>query len=122
MAVYTSYYSNRAVPEDAVRIGISVTSPPWVHLDEKIPVLYPEPSTLWGYKNGTVSKERYIEDYYLKLDRNRPQVESALRRLESRYAGKDVVLLCWCGPKNFCHRKLLADYARRNLGMDIREY
>lgn len=122
MALYTSYYFSRELPQDCVKVSISVTKPGGVSVDEEFPFLSPESSVLWGYKDGRVSKERYTERYFAKLDANKEQVRSGLEALEQKYPGRDIVLLCWCKPGDFCHRHLLSDYCKRNFGMDIKEY
>ena len=105
-----------------VRVSISVTSPQGYPLQERLPLFSPESSVLWGYKAGKVSDAQYTEKYVGKLEQNRPSIERSLKALEAKYPGRDIALLCWCGPGQFCHRHILADWCGKNLGIRMEEF
>jgi uncharacterized protein YeaO (DUF488 family) len=60
-----------------------------------------------GYKNGSVSKKEYIVQYLNILKKVDKSIwENILNRDE-------VVLVCFCSSKDFCHRKVLAKVLER---------
>lgn len=36
--------------------------------------------------------------------------------------GEDAILLCWETPGRFCHRRLVAEWLEKSLGVEILEY
>lgn len=122
MSLFTSYYSCRDLPEDVVKVCISRTAPKGFVANEVIPLLSPDSRTLWDYKDGRIDKDEYTRQYVGKLDRNKTFVRQVFDGLERKYPGRDVALLCWEAPGEFCHRRLLADWAARNLGVEIPEW
>lgn len=122
MAVYTSYYGSRELPEDAVRVQISVSKPRGFAVDESILDLSPDSSTLWAYKDRRINDAEYTRRFYAKIDGKEAEILSKLDDIQKRHPGKDVVLLCWEKPGEFCHRRLFADWAKEHLSLDIREF
>ena len=53
---------------------------------------------------------------YLNIGR-----ENILRELERLSGGKDVALICYEAPGDFCHRHLLVEYLNNNHNTNIRE-
>jgi len=35
--------------------------------------------------------------------------------------GENAILLCWEGPKKFCHRQLIAKWFKEKLGIEVTE-
>jgi uncharacterized protein YeaO (DUF488 family) len=63
-----------------------------------------------GYKNGTLTETQYTEQYMKIL--GAVSVE-AWRWLYAQAVNDEVVLLCFCKDRQFCHTHLLIDYACR---------
>ena len=63
----TSYYANfRSFPEGAIRVSISLKTPPGA-ADIHIPELAPDAALLWDYKAGRTNKAGYTLRYTMKL-------------------------------------------------------
>jgi hypothetical protein len=56
----------------------------------------------------------------------RAAYQEILDRLDPRKVyqelGEDAVLLCWEKPGEFCHRRLVAEWLEKHLGVEIPEY
>jgi hypothetical protein len=61
-----------------------------------------------GYKNGTLTEAQYTEQYLKILDA--VSVE-AWRWLYAQAVNGEVVLLCFCRDGQFCHTRLITQYA-----------
>lgn len=74
--------------------------------------LAPSESLLKAYKYGGISEEEYIETYKF-------ETLSKLNAKEIYERVKGQVLLCYCGKGKFCHRHIILDWLREELGDDI---
>ena len=115
MNIYTGYYSNIKSYKGMTCIGISIGTPRWLgEAIVKCPALFPKP---WMLKMG---KEEYTEAYGKILRSLDP--EALFEWLRNNSEGKDIVLLCYEKPGDFCHRTLVAEWLKRELGIVVREY
>ena len=76
---------------------------------------------MYEYKKNP-DKERYIRRYKdecLVIWKD-PQI--LIDGLKYVSKGKDVALMCYEKPGDFCHRHLLADFLNEKLGLDIKEF
>ena len=67
-----------------------------------MPQLAPSVELLMAYKNGKVTPQQYVERY-----RKEQEGSDLLQRMIKRAEGKNVFLLCYEKPGDFCHRHLL---------------
>lgn len=119
MKIYTSYYAKlRTIPDEIVPISIAAKCPEFY-----TGIQYKKLAPKWGFFQQW--KQNHDNDYYIEhfnaevldlLDVN--QVFDELQELSN---GKDVVLLCYEKPSDFCHRHLVADWFSR-AGIDCNEY
>lgn len=106
--IYTSYFAKlRQLPDDIVPISICAKPPSWYKgLEYK--VFAPTYDILMRYKRDG-DKGAYTYNFYdqilSKLDGC--EEESILCAMSQ---GKDVALLCYEKPSDFCHRHLVADW------------
>lgn len=126
MKFYTSRYSNKDLAEADVHcVGVTLYPPRFplrFKLEGNISQFAPRKSYF-----KTTDKELFRKKYMEQMDRLGKEEVSYLL---GRYAedGKDVVLLCYedvtCDDpnKNWCHRQLLAEWLKENLGLDVEEY
>jgi hypothetical protein len=56
----------------------------------------------------------YREEYQKILDKLDPQEVF-------EYLGENAILLCWEPPGKFCHRRLVAEWFERELGVEVPE-
>jgi len=79
--------------------------------------LYRKLNPDYSYMNDLESE--YTPKFEQKL-RNL-SAKSVVKELEELSLGKDVVLLCHEKAGEFCHRRLVADWLNRELGIDVPE-
>lgn len=123
MNIYTSYFGNlKKIPEDIIPISISLYSPKYFNGQSYI-LVAPTKEILTDWKNGKQDDEakgHYIRAYKFQVLRklNAKKVFDELKTLSN---GKDIVLLCYEKPNDFCHRHLLAEYLEKELNIEIKE-
>ena len=109
----TSYFSNRSLsqpldPRDRKLVSIALW-PPRAYRGRLYPLLSPSRVML------NEDEATYREAYQKILDRLAP-------RKVYQELGEDAVLLCWEKPGEFCHRRLVAEWFERELGVEVLEY
>lgn len=118
--IYTSYFAKiQLFPMEIVPISICGKAPTWYDgLQYK--KLAPK------YDFFMKWKETHDDDYYIKCFNeqvlqhlNAKQVEEDLYKLADN--SKDIVLICYEKPGDFCHRHLVADWLQAS-GIECREY
>jgi hypothetical protein len=66
--------------------------------------------------------DEYTRIYRDHLDSLGPEeVVGQLEKKRAENGGKLLVLLCWCSPGEFCHRRVFADWYREKTGQEIPE-
>lgn len=119
--IYTSYFAYiRKLPQDIVPIAISASIPKSVRMT-MYQKLAPSYDILMTWKR-TPDREKYIKDYneqiLSRLDANK--VVNELYRLSH---GKNVALICYEKPEDFCHRHLVAEWLTESgLCREVKEY
>ena len=119
MKIYTSYFGNlEKIPEEIVPIAICLKLPKFY--DGKVyQKIAPTAGILSRWK-ANEDEEEYEEDYKRWVLDKHTQ-EEVYKEIEGLSKGKDVVLLCYEKPHDFCHRHLFAEWMR-NAGYDVREF
>ena len=116
MKIYTSYFAKiNQLPESIIPISIAGKAPSGLKILE-----YKKLAPKWHFfQEWKVNQDNnfYIEHFQKEvLDKlNRNQVLIDLANLSN---GKDIVLICYEKPGNFCHRHLVAEW----LDSHIEEY
>ena len=100
------------------RISIARYAPKWLN---GLPVCGQLAPGNWF---NSVSKEEYI--YRYKNEILKPlNPQEIFNKLTTLAGGFEPVLLCWEKPPfddaNFCHRRLVADWFKETLGVDVPE-
>jgi hypothetical protein len=118
MKIYTGYFAKLKSYTEAglCPVSIAVSQPRW--LSFKLPCLeafVPDPKSLrWPRK-------RYTDWYrYHNLGELKPEPQIII--LEHLAEGRDVVLLCWERPDDFCHRQLVAEWLNAKTEYDVSEF
>lgn len=113
MKIYTSYFGNvRKLPDGIVPISIARHAKFWPGL--KFFSFAPDSETL------KMRQEEYTERFNKKL--SKLQIESVLEELIAISEGKDIALLCYEKPGDFCHRRLVAKWIEKETGVEVPEY
>lgn len=120
--IYTSYFAKTKCLVEAGIYPIGITQFPPRFFEEypNIQGVAPTKSILFEYKaNSDINRytQRYTEEVLVTLN---PQ--AFVDYLFDLSGGKDVALLCYEKPSDFCHRLLLADFLNQALGINIQEY
>ncbi len=109
--MYTSNYRKHGAHPDAV--SIAGRAPDWFG-GKQFKKLAPKYWFFKKYKEDG-DEEFYIAQYY----------EEVLNKLDPKEVykelGEEAVLLCWEPPGKFCHRRLVAEWLQKALGIIIEE-
>ena len=79
--------------------------------------LYRKLNPDYSYLNDP--EEEYIPKFEAKL--NNLSAKIVIKEFEELSCGKDIVLLCHEKAGEFCHRRLVADWLNRELGIEVPE-
>lgn len=123
MKIYTSYFGNKKLNNlDLVQIAICLYPPKWYNgiIYSKIAPNY---EILMDWKNGKKDEEaKYAyEKAYKRHILRRLNKKDIISDLEKLSNGKDIVLLCFEKPSEFCHRHIFAKEIFNELGISIEE-
>lgn len=120
--VYTSYFAKlNKLPRDIVPISICGKAPNWYDgLQYK--KLAPKYDFFMKWKE-THDNDYYIEHFQTEVldELNIDKVIDELGYLMSYDQSKDICLLCYEKPTDFCHRHLVSDWLNKN-GIMCEEY
>lgn len=125
--VYTSYFAKlKSLPENIIPISICGKAPDW-YKGLQYKKLAPK------YDFFMKWKENHDNDYYIKCFNeqvlNKTNVLAVLKELidltssvsDEDRIGKEICLICYEKPSDFCHRHLVADWLNKN-GITCEEY
>lgn len=120
--IYTSYFAKlKSLPDNIIPISICAKAPDW-YKGLQYKKLAPK------YDFFMKWKENHDNDYYTKcfneqvLDRlDILTVIKELMDLTEDMTGKNICLICFEKPTDFCHRHLVADWLAKN-GFQCEEY
>lgn len=117
MEIYTSYFGNlkRLSAAGIMPIGIAKWKPRFY---EGVNMLSVAPTRYM--LSDECEHDEYIELYNEILCKR--GANSIMNEICSIAKGRNVALLCYEKPGDFCHRHLLADFLNKELGLNIREF
>ena len=129
MELYTSHWRNQELaPLDVVPVGISRGVPRGKLAKElpyrykRLPALSPSSELLKRWLTSAIDPEEYTQVYRGYLDSlGLEEVISQLEKKSTDNEGKPLVLLCWCAPGDFCHRRVWADWYLEKTGQEVPE-
>ncbi len=116
--IYTSYFGNlRKLPQEITPIAICRSVPAW-YKGKRYPALAPTCQILqewraWHYE------EAYRKNFGSILQALNPY--TVVTELYALAESKDIALICYEKPGDFCHRHLVADWLMA-YGIECREY
>lgn len=113
--IFTSYFSNKNLPQDKVFVSISLYSPLWFpHPCLEARELAPTKRLLYDYKNNSMCFSEYRKRYY----------SETLSKLDAHEIFKKYnhgVFLCYEKEGEPCHRHIISEWLS-SYGYDISEY
>ncbi len=120
MRIYTSYFGNvkQLEKNNVVPISIALYSPRWRKW-HRLPEVAPKKHMVVG----GISREEYVREYeniLLNVDFN--VFFEKIKTISEMSDGRDVALLCYEKPGDFCHRHLLAKFLNEKRGLEITEF
>lgn len=116
--IYTSYYAKARYIKDAVLVQVSNSAP--MPTDYTIRPAIPAWSLVAAHKTKRITNEQYTERYI--ADTNFVAVKAKLDAIQAANLYKDIILLCYEKPGNFCHRHILAEKLNEDYGLNIKEW
>lgn len=118
MKIYTSYFAKeKKLKENGiVPIGISIW-PPKFYFGAHLKYLAPKRYMM----SDNVTREQYTQMYFRDVlgVLNPERVIADIERISN---GKDVALLCYEKPEDFCHRHLFAQWITEQTGVEVNEW
>lgn len=129
MELYTSHWWYPGLSDlDALKVGISRGVPRGKQA-KRLPYRYKRltnlapPSELFErWKAGRVDPEEYARVYRAHLDSlGLEEVIGQLEKKSAENGEKPLVLLCWCPPEKFCHRRIWAEWYLEKTGREVPE-
>ena len=96
-------------------VSIARSYPYWFPMKREYRMLAPPGDLLWAFKSGDIDEAIYMEKYHrMILDKmNAQKVYAEL--------GENAVLCCWEAAGRFCHRRIVADWLKEKLGVEVPE-
>lgn len=110
--IYTSYFANlKKLPANIIPISICAKAPPW-YTGLQYKKLAPKYDFFMRWK------ETHDNDYYIKCFKeqvtDKLDILQVVRELTDLSDGKDLCLICYEKPTDFCHRHLVSKWFREN--------
>lgn len=119
--LWTSRYQNDVaiVASGLVPVRTSNGYPRFLKLSYKpvsLPGLYPDRATMG------LAKPAFTAAYEAKVEASWPAIAAELERISAENGGRGLVLLCYEDlSKEWCHRRIFAEWAQRVHGFEVRE-
>jgi uncharacterized protein YeaO (DUF488 family) len=123
--IYTSYFAFiPKLPEDILKISVSLYTPQWAKVDGCFPCLNPTEQLLREAKFGAVSPAEAMEKYRSEiLGKLSPiKVYEELIEMLNNSNKQHLALLCYEKPGAVCHRRFVAQWLEYGNGISISEY
>lgn len=110
--VYTSYYARACkILPDRRLVAISIGIPDNFN-GEILRELNPPQKLLYKYKNKLCDEVEYTEIYTNEVLKNLNACD-----IYNKLKGKAI--LCYCGKDKFCHRHIVLEWLKNNLGEHV---
>lgn len=117
MTIYTSYFANKKMPEDMIKVRISLGNPRWktpYQISGTIKLLMPHRESL------QLDIQSAVSDYKKKLS----QTDIETVKKEILAFGENVILLCFenvTKDDSWCHRRIFAEWYEQKTGEVVQE-
>lgn len=117
--IYTSYFAKlKSLPQDIIPISICAKAPEW-YKGVQYKKLAPKYGFFMKWKQNH-DNEFYIE-HFQKEVLDTLDVKTVIYELYKLSKSKDIALICYEKPSDFCHRHLVHEWLVRN-GYNCWEY
>ena len=121
--VYTSYYARAKSlsPERWEFVQISNSLPKWWEYPVTLLSSFVPPWYIVELFKQHLDANMFVMEYNLWLKKNEEQVKRDIETLKKLAEKKNVVLLCYEPPHEFCHRSHAAKVIEELTGIEINE-
>lgn len=117
--IYTSYFAMlKKLPEEIIPISICGKAPEW-YKGLQCKRLAPKWSFFREWKQSH-DNQFYIEHFQSEV-LDQLSADEIVRQLRKLSSGRDIALICYEKPGDFCHRHLVAEWLSNN-GYPVREW
>lgn len=128
--IYTSYFANiKNLEKDGiVPVAICAMVPSWfdgVNLGSVAPskdILFEHKKSAHTKEDDKIYKERYFNEILVAYRFHPEYIIDFIERVSENNNGKDIALVCYEKPGDFCHRHLLAEWLEERTGVEIKEW
>lgn len=120
--VYTSYYGNVPVLDlfNVVKVRIALYAPKYQKAHQNCPSLAPSKELLSDIKNDIIGPPEYTVRYEQEI--SKLDAAKVYQELIALGNGRDVAILCYEKPPDFCHRHIAANWFKDELGIELIEF
>lgn len=117
--IYTGYFA-QVNKYDGILASIAIKTPKGFK-GVKLRCFMPKFWLLDKFKKGEIDSKEYSRLFELEIlaHLEKQNVKNLLKSLSKN---KDLFLLCYEKPENFCHRHIVANWIRNELGLEVKEY
>ena len=123
MRIYTSYFANIKTLEENNIYPVGICNKvPQFFKNPNLESVAPSNSILYEYKNSAQTdadrdryKERYINEILCAYRFHPEYLTERLEYFSSQEDDKDIALVCYERPEDFCHRHILAEWLNERL-------
>jgi uncharacterized protein YeaO (DUF488 family) len=120
MTVYTSYFARAKNFSNEDFIKIAICFKPVRGFGIWFSVV-PPAEEVFALKRGEITEDYFRLRYIQHLNERKDQIAENTHFLKNP-DNKDVILLCYEKPQDFCHRHILADWLNENFELGITEH
>lgn len=117
--IYTSYFARlKYLPDNVIPISICGKAPSW-YKGLQYKKLAPKYDFFMKWKDNHDNKQ-YIESFNEQV-LSRLDVREVIKELFDMANSKDICLICYEKPNDFCHRHLVSNWLNNN-GVKCKEW
>jgi uncharacterized protein YeaO (DUF488 family) len=123
--IYTSYFAFiPKLPEDMIKISISLFTPQWAKVDGYFACLNPTEQLLKEAKSGAIPVDEAMEKYRSEiLGKLSPtEVYENLIDMPGKSGKNHLALLCYEKPGDPCHRRIVAKWLEEGNNVSVPEF
>ncbi len=124
--LYTTYYNNmKNLPQDYIKIIISLYPPKWIKIDNSKNIFHslslaPNPNDFNEFQK-TKNYDAYFSKIIQKIQLDINSIDLINNILIALSHNKNIVLICYEKDYTQCHRYLLAKYLKETYNIEWQE-
>ena len=124
MKFVTSYYANKDIPDEYIKVSISGGLADYIEVHHWDTRLAPKKSFFMKYKNsvpGEIREREYIKEFK-RLVLVEVQLNDIFKEWSDKFGkNKTFCIMCYETPEDFCHRQLVAEAIEKKYSIEVPE-